>query len=59
MSRWFRRRPWERATLVLIVLGLAMLLQPWVLALYSYSFLVLLAGVLGYSVAGKLPGESS
>jgi hypothetical protein len=59
MSRWCRRRPWERVTLVLIGLGLAMMMQPWVLALYSHSFLVLLAGVLGYSVAGKLPGESS
>jgi hypothetical protein len=55
MKRLFRRAPWERTTLALIGLGLAMLMQPWWLEVYSYSFTVLLAGVLGYTVAGKLP----
>jgi hypothetical protein len=32
-----------------------MLMQPWSLEAYSYSFIVLLAGVIGYSIAGKLP----
>ena len=59
MRRFLRRGPWERVTLVLIGLGLAMLMQPWSLDLYSYSFLVLLAGVVGYSVAGKLPGGAA
>ena len=39
---------------VLIGLGLAMLMQPWSLEIYSWSFAVLLAGVAGYTVAGKL-----
>jgi hypothetical protein len=55
VPRWRSRRLWEPVTLVLIALGLLMLLQPFALALYSCSFVVLLAGVLGYSVAGKLP----
>lgn len=54
-QRWLRRAPWERATTGLIALGLAMLMQPWSLAVYSWGFSVLLAGVLGYTVAGKLP----
>jgi ABC-type glycerol-3-phosphate transport system permease component len=35
---WFRRAPWERATMGLIGLGLAMLMQPWSLDAYGYSF---------------------
>jgi hypothetical protein len=52
---WLRRGLWEPATLALIALGLAMLMQPFAKILFSYSFVVLLAGVAGYSVAGKLP----
>jgi len=51
----FRRAPWERATTVLIGLGLAMLMQPWSIEAFGFSFPVLLAGVVGYSIAGKLP----
>jgi hypothetical protein len=52
--RWFRRRPWERTSMTLIGLGALMLMQPLSIDLYSYSFVVLLAGVVGYSIAGKL-----
>jgi len=52
---WLRRSRWEPASMVLIGLGLVMLMQPWSLDVYSYSFAVLLAGVAGYTVAGKLP----
>jgi hypothetical protein len=30
-------------------------MQPWSLDAYGYSFPVLLAGVIGFSIAGKLP----
>jgi hypothetical protein len=53
--RFFRRTPWERATAALIAAGLAMLMQPWSLDVFSWGFTVLLAGVVGYSIAGKLP----
>lgn len=52
---WLRRGLWEPATLALIAIGLLMLLQPFAKVLFTYSFIVLLAGVAGYSVAGKLP----
>ena len=52
---WLRRGPWERVTTTLIGAGLAMLMQPWSMDLYRYSFTVLLAGVLGFTVATKLP----
>ena len=53
--KWLRRAPWEHSTTGLIGLGLAMLMQPWSLDVYSYGFTVLLVGVIGYSIAGKLP----
>ena len=54
-ARWLRRTAWERATATLIGVGLVMLMQPWSIEIYSYAFTVLLAGVVGYSIAGKLP----
>ena len=59
MKQFLRRAPWERGTTLLIGLGLAMLMQPWSIDVYSYGFTVLLAGVVGYSVAGKLPQGGS
>jgi hypothetical protein len=53
--KFFQRTPWERTTAGLIGLGLVMLMQPWAIEIYSYGFTVLLAGVVGYSIAGKLP----
>ena len=53
-KNWLSRARWEPASIALIGLGLAMLMQPWSLDIYSYSFAVLLAGVAGYTVAGKL-----
>jgi hypothetical protein len=53
--RALRRTPCERVTTAMIGLGLAMLMQPWSLDVYGWGFTVLLAGVIGYSIAGKLP----
>ena len=56
LQRLFRRGVWERASMTLIAAGALLLMQPFSLDLFSYSFVVLLAGVIGYSIAGKLPG---
>jgi len=50
----FRRTPCERLTAAMIWVGLAMLCQPVSAMAYSYSFGILLLGVIGFSVAGKL-----
>jgi hypothetical protein len=54
-ARFFRRASWERVTTGTIGAGLFMLMQPWSLDVYSCGFTVLLAGVVGFSIAGKLP----
>ncbi len=56
--RWLRRARWEHGATALIGGGPAMLMQPWSIDVYSYGFTVLLAGVIGYSIAGKLPDGS-
>jgi hypothetical protein len=53
--RIFRRERWERITTGLIFAGLFMLMQPFSLSLYSYSFTVILAGTIGFAIASKLP----
>jgi len=53
--RWFRRKHWENGATVLIGLGVVMLMQPYSMTLYSYSFVTLLAGTALFTVATKFP----
>jgi hypothetical protein len=41
--------------MALIALGAAMLMQPFELALYTYSFVVILAGTLGFMIVSHFP----
>ena len=54
-SRVFRRGPWEGGAIALIGLGVVMLMQPFSLALYGYSFVTILAGTLGFVVVSHFP----
>ena len=53
--RYFAQKRWVTGSSTLIGLGAFMLMQPFSLDLFSYSFVVLLAGVIGFTIAGKLP----
>ena len=53
--RWLRRGPWENASAGLIGAGLFMLMQPFALELYTWSFVVVLAGTLGFLVTSHFP----
>jgi hypothetical protein len=55
LARWFRRGPWETLAMILIAGGIVMLVQPWSLDLYSYSFVTILAGTLGFVVVSHFP----
>lgn len=50
-----RRGPWEAVASALIALGVVMMMQPWFLVLYTWSFLVTLTGTLLFMIAGKFP----
>jgi hypothetical protein len=51
----FRRWAWELLASILIALGVVMMMQPWVMDIYTYSFLVTLVGTVSFIVATKFP----
>ena len=52
---WLRRGPCEAVVIALIGLGVLMLMQPFSLDLYSYSFVTILAGTLGFVIVSHFP----
>jgi hypothetical protein len=55
LGRWFRRGRWEALAMAMIAGGIVMLVQPWSIDLYSYSFVTILAGTLGFVVVSHFP----
>jgi hypothetical protein len=55
LVRWFRRGPWEAAAMALIATGIVMLVQPWSIDLFSYSFVTILVGTLGFVAVSHFP----
>jgi hypothetical protein len=53
--KWLRRGPMEMAACIVIALGVAMMLQPFALVLFTYSFVVTLAGVAMFTIVSKFP----
>ncbi len=41
--------------MALIAVGIVMLVQPWSIDLYGYSFVTILAGTLGYVAVSHFP----
>jgi hypothetical protein len=52
---WLRRGPWETGAMSVIALGILMLTQPFSLDLYTYSFVTILGGTLGFVLASHFP----
>jgi hypothetical protein len=55
LRRTFRRGPWEAVATALIAVGIVMLTQPVALALYSWSFAVVLTGTVMFVVVSHFP----
>ncbi len=55
LRRLFRRGPWEALATVLIAAGVVMLMQPYFMVLYTYSFSVILVGTIGFVIASHFP----
>lgn len=53
--RIFRRGPWELFATVLIGLGVVMLMQPFALALFTYSFITILTGTVMFIIVSHFP----
>jgi hypothetical protein len=53
--RWARRSLMETVAVALIALGILMLVQPFSIALYGWSFTVVLVGTLMFTIVSKFP----
>ena len=52
---YFRRNFWEWIATVIILLGVVMLMQPFLLVLYTYSFVVILTGTVLFVIVSHFP----
>lgn len=52
-----RRGPWEMLASILIGVGVVMLMQPFVMGLYTYSFIVILTGTVMFLVVSHFPED--
>ena len=50
-----RRGPWEMVASILIALGVVMLMQPFILSVYTYSFIVTLVGTVMFIIVSHFP----
>jgi hypothetical protein len=50
-----RRGPWEMLATLLIALGVFMLMQPFVMWAFTYSFIVTLVGTVTFIIASHFP----
>ena len=50
-----RRGPWEMVATILIALGVVMLMQPFAMVLFTYSFVVTLIGTVMFIVVSHFP----
>jgi len=53
--RWLRRGPAQMVATAVITIGVLMLLQPFSLSLYTWSFVTTLAGTALFMVVSKFP----
>jgi hypothetical protein len=53
--KWARRGPMEIVASLVIALGIFMMLQPFALVLFTYSFVTTLAGVVMFTIVSKFP----
>jgi len=50
-----RRGPWENLATILIGIGTFMLMQPFMLELYTYSFVTILTGTVMFIIVSHFP----
>ena len=55
MRKIFRRVYWENLSTVLILIGVFMLLQPFAMWMFTYPFIVILVGTVGFIITSHFP----
>jgi len=54
-ARFFRRGPWENTAVVVIALGILMLMQPFAMTLFTWSFVTILIGTAMFVIVSHFP----
>ncbi|MEM1362047.1 MAG: hypothetical protein AAGF94_10070 [Pseudomonadota bacterium] len=63
MTRFFngllrlRRGPWEMVASILIAVGVVMLMQPFIMWAYTYSFIITLTGTVMFIIVSHFPED--
>ena len=55
MKKFFRRVYWENLSTILILIGVFMLLQPFAMWMFTYSFIVILVGTISFIITSHFP----
>ena len=55
MKKIFRRVYWENLSTILILIGVFMLLQPFAMWMFTYLFIVILVGTIGFIITSHFP----
>ena len=55
MRKIFRRVYWENLSTILILIGVFMLLQPFAMWMFTYSFIIILVGTIGFIITSHFP----
>ena len=55
MRKILRRVYWENLSTILILIGVFMLLQPFAMWMFTYSFIVILVGTIGFIITSHFP----
>ena len=55
MRKIFRRVYWENLSTIFILIGVFMLLQPFAMWMFTYSFIVILVGTIGFIITSHFP----
>ena len=53
--RRFRRGPWEMLATIIIAVGVFMLMQPFVIWAFTYSFITTLVGTVMFIIVSHFP----
>ena len=55
LRRISKRGIWENISTALILIGVFMLMQPFAMWMYTYSFIVILVGTIGFVITSHFP----
>jgi len=53
------KEPWENIASLVIIIGVIMLLQPYIMEFYTYSFNFILGGTVAFLIVSHFPSGKS